>query len=192
MLVYRVFPFYEDALPGEPGHLEYLHKPQGQGRLTTRSLYDTWYFAATPEAQVGEVFGDITTWGDDMFEFPALPNALRVLGIFELPDATNLLDLDDPRALYERRLRPTLKSLPAAVRSPRFGRWTSSRRPRTPVPAVGPAFSGGHSNARTGPSTGLWYSRGEAPIHKLVDWDFLDVNHSAVLDAARSLGKTFI
>ncbi|HEX8080578.1 MAG TPA: RES family NAD+ phosphorylase [Jatrophihabitans sp.] len=186
-----MFPFDEDALPGEPGHPEYLHKPQGQGRLDNPASYDTWYFAATPEAAVGEVFGDLTTWGDDMFELPALPNALRVLGIFELPDSANLLDLDDPKALYERRLRPTQviarrravtqswaldifkESEDTGARQWAGVQWWSFQRPHWTV-------------------YGLWYSRGEAPIHKLVDWDFLDVNHPAVADAARSLGKTFI
>ena len=191
MLVYRVFPFDPAAAAGTPGHPDYLHKPQGKARLDNPQHYETWYFAATPEAAVGEVFGDISVWGDDMFEYPALPDARRTLGVFELPDSLNLLDLDDARALLDRGIRPT--QVIARNRSATQGwalkifgessdtgqrrwdgvRWWSFHRPHWTV-------------------FGLWSARGEPPHHRFVNTDPLHVAHPAVVDAARTLAKTFI
>lgn len=191
MLAYRVFPFDPSALAGAAGHPMYLHRPKGKGRLDNPRHYDTWYFAASPEAAVGEVFGDITVWGDDMVEIPALPTAPRTLGVFELPDDVRLLDLDDARALQSRGLRPT--QVIARNRAVSQGwaleifaeqndlgerrwdgvRWWSFHRPHWTV-------------------FGLWYATSEPARHRLVDSARLDVGHSAVMDAARTLGKTFL
>lgn len=191
MLIYRVFPYDTAAPAAAPGHPEYLHRPQGKGRLDNPRHYDTWYFAATPEAAVGEVFGDITVWGDDMFEFPALPNALRTLGVFELADDVPLLELDDARSLLARGLRPTQViarnravtqewALQIFIERTDVGqrrwdgvRWWSFHRPHWQV-------------------LGLWYPPGESIRHHLVDSEMLHVRHPAVADAARTLGKTFI
>ena len=188
MLVYRVFPYLATARPGAPGHPLYLHRPQGQGRLDNPRHYDTWYFATTPEAAVGETFADLTIWSDDMFEFPKVPGARRALGTFEIDDGTPVLDLDDARALYERRLRPTqviarnravTQSWALDVydeRDDRGGRrwagirWWSFQRPHWTVIA-------------------LWYPPGEPSAHQVVGVEELDVTHIAVRDAARSLAK---
>ena len=42
-----------------------------------------------------------------MFETPFLPGGSRALAVLWLPDDLRILDLDDPRALLERALRPT-------------------------------------------------------------------------------------
>jgi hypothetical protein len=107
VLVYRIFAYDPVASVGQHGHPEYLYKPQGKGRLDNPQHYDSWYVALTPEAAVGEVFGDITVWGQDMFELPAFAGSRRALGVFELPDEISLLDLDDAPALLDRGLRPT-------------------------------------------------------------------------------------
>lgn len=93
-LVYRVFPYDETASLGDAGHPLYLHKPQGRGRLDNPRFYDTWYFGSGPEVPVDEVFGDLQVWTDEMFECPALPNALRAMGVYDVSDSLNLLDLD--------------------------------------------------------------------------------------------------
>ncbi|MGH7918514.1 MAG: RES domain-containing protein [Candidatus Dormibacteraceae bacterium] len=189
MLVYRVFPHQRSAAAGEPGHPDYLSKPQGKGRLDNPRHYDTWYFALTPEAAVGEVFGDLTLWADDMFEFPALAGARRALGVFELPDDVSLLDLDDARALLDRGLRPTqvIARNRAATQGWALGifnerddlggqrwagvRWWSYHRPHWTV-------------------VGLWQVPGVPRLHQIGRVEGLDVDHPAILDAARTLGKT--
>ncbi|GLP76642.1 hypothetical protein TUM20983_37520 [Mycobacterium antarcticum] len=190
-MAYRVFPFDTSAVAGTAGHPEYLHRPRGKGRLDNPRHYDTWYLAASPEAAVGEVFGDITVWGDDMFEFPALPNAPRTLGVFELPDDVRLLDLDDARALLARGLRPT--QVIARNRAVTQGwaleifteqndlgdrrwdgvRWWSFHRPHWTV-------------------FGLWCTTREPASHRLVNTERLHGRHPAVIDAARTLSKTFL
>lgn len=106
MLVYRVFPYLPTAGPGEPGHPLYEHHPQRGGRVDHPDYY-VWYLGRQPEAAVGETFGNHQLWEQSMFDFPSMPGARRALGVYVLPDDLRLLDLDDPRVLLERSLRPT-------------------------------------------------------------------------------------
>lgn len=118
-----------------------------------------------------------------MFPFPAVPDATRALGTFEVSGDTPLLDLDDARALLERGLRPTQviqRNRPVtqawALRiyqerdragSPLWAgvRWWSYHRPSWPI-------------------YGLW---GVVPV--CVGVEALHLDHPAVRDAARSLSK---
>jgi len=115
VLVYRIFPYLPTAASGEPGHPEYEHRPQRGGRIDHPD-YFVWYVAAQPTAAVGEVFGNLATWGNSMFAFPVLPGARRALGTYRLPGDLKLLDLDDPAELVARSMRPTqvvVRNLPA-------------------------------------------------------------------------------
>jgi hypothetical protein len=107
VIVYRVFPYDAKARPGTPGHPMYLHRPQGRGRLDNPTVYDTWYVALSPECAVGEVFGDLSSWSAEMFTVPYLPGGRRALGLYEVDAGIPILDLDDPKVLVERGLRPT-------------------------------------------------------------------------------------
>ncbi len=107
MLLYHVFPHLPSAADSEPGHPHYLHRPQGHGRLDNPRHYDCWYLSAEATGAVGEVFGNLLSWSEKMFEMPALPGSRRSLGIYEVPDDLPVLDLDDARALLDRGLRPT-------------------------------------------------------------------------------------
>jgi len=183
-----VFPYDDSAADGKPGHPDYLHKPQGKGRVDNPRDYDSWYYAQSPEAAVGEVFGDITEWGDDMFEIPVLPGAYRVLGTFELPDDLSILDLDDAQNLLHRGLRPTQViarnratsqawSLRIFQEADHAGdrkwsgvRWWSFQRPQWPVMC-------------------LWNEPTQDPHHRLVNAELLYIGHPVIADAARTLGK---
>lgn len=187
-LVYRIFPYDPTALAESPGHPLYLHKPQGRGRLDNPRYYETWYFGATPEVPVGEIFGDLQHWTDSMFEFPPLPNALRAMAVYELPDDLNLLDLDDARNLLDRGLRPTqvIERVRAETQSWAMRifqeadssgdrrwdgvKWWSFQRPSWQVIAV-------------------WVESGEPLPFELVDVENLDVTHPVVRAAARTLGR---
>lgn len=105
MLAYRIFPHLPTARPGQPGHPLYEHRPQRGGRIDHPD-YFVWYLARQPEAAIGESFANLAAWGESMFDFPQL-GARRALGTFWLPDDLPVLDLDDPRELLERSLRPT-------------------------------------------------------------------------------------
>jgi hypothetical protein len=192
VLVYRVFPYDPTAGTQQPGHAEFSHRPnQGKGRLDNPRYYDTWYFTLTPEAAVGEVFGNLTVWGDDMFQIPSLPNALRSLGVLQLPDDLAILDLDDAKALLDRGLRPTqvisrnrsatqrwaldISDEAAGSGEPRWDgvRWWSFHRPHWTI-------------------FGMFVRPGAAAKHLLERVESLDVRHPAVRDAARTLGRTFV
>lgn len=108
MLVYRVFPYLARAAAGEPGHPLFLHPDQGAGRWDNRDLYRAAYVAASPSGAVGEAFAHLSTWSRAMLPLPVIPGAERALGVYRLDEERHpLLDLDDPRALLDRGLRPT-------------------------------------------------------------------------------------
>lgn len=190
MLVYRVLPYDPAARLGESGHPDFVYQPaQGVSRLDNPASYTTWYFGHTPEVAVGESFGDLASWSDDMFETPWLPSGRRVLGVFDISDETPLLDLDDAANLVERALRPTqvvtrVRAVSQAwalsiFREERHGarrwagvRWWSYRRPHWTV-------------------FGLWNIEDGAVQHRLVEAQTLSRTHPAVVSAQASLGKTW-
>jgi hypothetical protein len=120
VLIYRVFPWLTTARRGEPGHPLYVHPDQGAGRWDNPDLYAAFYCAAEAEAAVGESFAHIATWSAAMLTFPLIPGAERALGIYHFDEESHpLLDLDDPRALLDRGLRPTdvvIRNRPATQR----------------------------------------------------------------------------
>jgi hypothetical protein len=188
VIVYRVFAHDPAATDGSPGSAAYLHRPQGRGRLDNPAAYDLWYFAVVPEGAIGEVFGDLTEWVDDMFQAPYLPGARRALGRFEVPDDLNILDMDDARTLLDRGLRPTQVvarnrsatqtwALDIFRETAHDGsrkwdgiRWWSYDRPQWPV-------------------IGLWVAPGDRPRSRVVGVDLLDLFHPSVLDAATTLAR---
>ncbi len=108
MLLYRVFPYLDDAGEGDPGHALHVHPVQGGGRWDNPSLYRTCYLATSPEAAIGEAFGNLVTWTPAMLVFPGLPGSQRRLGVYRFDEEANpLIDLDDAHVLAERGIRPT-------------------------------------------------------------------------------------
>ena len=96
MLLCRVFPYLDDAGEGEPGHALHVHPVQGGGRWDNPSLYRTCYLATSPEAAIGEAFGNLVTWTPAMLVFPGLPGSQRRLGVYRFDGEANpLIDLDD-------------------------------------------------------------------------------------------------
>jgi hypothetical protein len=107
--VYRVFPHDPQALPGQPGHAEFVPALQGAGRLDNPGQYSVRYFAESGAGAVGERFGELAHWVPAMFRQPARDGRERRLALatFELPASVRILDLDDAAVLLERDLRPT-------------------------------------------------------------------------------------
>jgi hypothetical protein len=183
VLAYRVFPALNSARAGEPGHPEYLHPQQGQGRLDNPSHYLCWYLSLEASGAVGEVFADLLHWRELMFSFPALPGSRRALGTYEIPDNASLLDLDDARNLLERNLRPT--------------QVIERNRAATQAWALRVFEERGSSFERKW--VGLrWWSFHRPQWRILGLWDVspncvqverLDLHHPAVVDAAKALSK---
>jgi RES domain len=109
VLLYRVFPYLPAANAGDAGHPLYVDAAgQGRGRWDNPNLYTTMYLSPSPEAAIGETFGNLAAWTPKMLNFPALPGSVRSLGTFEFDEETHLLlDLDDAGVLSQRGIRPT-------------------------------------------------------------------------------------
>jgi len=107
--LYRVFPYVEAAEQDESGHgLNVQVRYQGKGRWDNPVLYTVMYLSASPEAAVGETFGNLATWSPAMLKFPQIAHSVRSLGTFELDEGSHpLLDLDDAGELAQRGIRPT-------------------------------------------------------------------------------------
>ena len=187
MLVYRVFPHLPHASAGDPGSPEYLHRPQGTGRIDNPTVYDSWYFSADSSAAVGETFGSIAEWSDAMFEFPKLAGSRRALGVFHLPDGTPILDLDDPLNLSDRRLRPT-KVISRNRRATQ--QWALSIHNES-MPAGGAkVWNGVQWWSYYSPEwrvLGLW-----SAIPRCIRVEPLSVGHPAVIDASISLSRILL
>lgn len=108
MLLYRVFPHLPTApTRTAPGHPLYVHPGHGTARFDNPAHYLVWYMAAEAVSAVGESFAHLSTWRDEMFEFPLIPGSRRALGVYGLPDDLPYVDLDEPERLVELGVRPT-------------------------------------------------------------------------------------
>lgn len=105
MLLYRVFLHSPAAADGEPGNATHLYMPQGSGRWDNPHLYRVWYLAAAPEGAVGETFGNLAVWSQDMLEHQT--GLRRALATFSVPDNLSLFDFDDASSLLEIGMRPS-------------------------------------------------------------------------------------
>jgi hypothetical protein len=184
MLVYRIFPYDPAAAAGSPGHPEYRHFPsQGKGRIDNPHKYYAWYFAREAPGAVGEVFGNIETWDNTMFDVPFLPGAKKALGMYQLPDDLPVLNLDHAFALHERGLRPT--------------QIVERNRPSTQRWALSVYAERNHAGDRIWAGVEWWsFHRPHWGIMGLWDVapaamhiDDLDLTHPAVVDAATSLRR---
>lgn len=178
MLLYRVAPYLASAVTrAAPGHPLYVYPHQGKGRWDNPALYLAMYVASEPTSAVGEVFAHRSRWDRSMLPFPAIPGSERALITYSLDEDEHfLLNLDDPKTLLSRNLRPT----EVVIRN----------RPHTQ--AIARVIHG------EGKWAGIsWWSlhRPQWRLHVL--WDHaLDlqrverlVGHPAVLDAASTLDK---
>lgn len=183
MLVHRIAPHLPGARLGEPGHPGYLHRPQRGGRIDHPD-HDVWYLVTSAEGSVGEVFGDLPTWSEEMFSFPLLPGSRRALGTYRLPDHLRVLDLDDPAALVERSLRPAqVVARDLAVTQGWGHRAWDERDPHQTSHRRWQVISWWSFHR---PSWTVLASRVEpAPVRV----EELTLDHPAVRDAARALGR---
>ncbi|MEU2005197.1 RES family NAD+ phosphorylase [Rhodococcus sp. NPDC019627] len=185
MLVYRIFPFLSAAVPGEPGHPLYEHRPQRGGRVDHPD-YHVWYLSRLAEAACGESFGNLARWEASMLEFPLLPGSRRALGVFELPDDLRILDLDGPAQLVRLGLRPTQVVTRNLTATQGWGhRIWSETEP--------------HTGGRAWQAVSWWsYHRPQWSV--LASWlrpalvrvEPLNLEHPAILDSAKALQRIVI
>jgi hypothetical protein len=106
-VLYRVFPRAPDAPSGEPGGPLFVPRlDQGRGRHDNPDRYGALYASRVPESPVAEVLREYMGRGVPprtlLREGAAI--ALATLDDAAIPE---LVDLDDPRNLLARGLRPS-------------------------------------------------------------------------------------
>lgn len=109
MLLFRVFSWNRSAGGGEPGGPFFVPRQrQGSGRHDNPFLYGAFYCSLEPISCIAEALqafrGQIIT--DQDLRRPG--NWILALARFELSDQVTLVDLDDPRQLHARRVRPSV------------------------------------------------------------------------------------
>jgi hypothetical protein len=81
-------------------------RTQGAGRVDNPEHYLVLYGSDAPAGAVAEAFGNFSTWSPALFEGPpALAGSARALAQYRLD--LDVLDLDEPRHLVARELRPS-------------------------------------------------------------------------------------
>jgi hypothetical protein len=110
MRLYRVLYYIPGAAPTEPGGVLFL-PTQGGGRIDNPADYDTLYVGSSKAGVCAEVFNRgkyRKEWTLEMLRgLPSVPSSRRVLGWYEVDDAAPICNLDDPRELIPRSLRPS-------------------------------------------------------------------------------------
>lgn len=108
--MYRVTwvdPAWRKLRPSDPFHP--LHVPvhrQGLGRFDNPARYAALYVSRTDVAAVGETFANLAVWPTEEIT-RTREDRPRCLVTYTLPDATRLLDLDDPHVLVDLAIRPS-------------------------------------------------------------------------------------
>jgi hypothetical protein len=107
--LYRVLYYLDGAAPTEKGGVLYVPPQTGLGRINNPDDYEALYVGGSPAGVCAEVFyrGKFRSqWTDAMLA--PLPNgSRRVLAWYEFPDSMAICDLNDPKELLARKLRPS-------------------------------------------------------------------------------------
>jgi hypothetical protein len=181
VILWRVLPWHADAKPTDPGGaLWFPRELQGAGRHDNPDLYGCLYAGESPVSPIAEALAPYRGTGvltGQMLTRLRVPLALARLS---LSDASEIVDLDDPRALLHRELRPSLVA-------------TSAR-------AVTQAYAARLYHERSAPVALRWWSTIEAslsnltlfdralPKMRIVDVVQITLADRAVRDAADLLG----
>jgi hypothetical protein len=119
MVLYRVFPWREDARATAPGGALYVPRSrQGTGRHDNPDRYGAMYLSRSPESAIAERIASFRgqELTDDDFTVAGGRYALAAL---DDSDVGAVVDLDDPAELAARSLRPSrVATLDRAVTQP--------------------------------------------------------------------------
>lgn len=103
--LFRVLPWQSEARKGEAGHPLYIPGNQGSSRIDNPVNYRVLYASDNPVGAVAEAFARLWRWHPDMFASPRNPGVRRALVEYEAD--VRVVDLDEPRELFSRSLRPS-------------------------------------------------------------------------------------
>lgn len=107
MIVHRCFAWARRKVPSEPGGALWFPRTlQGDGRHDNPQVYGCLYVAETEVSAVVEQLADFRgrRLGPAMLVRRGLPLALAAI---ELPDAAQVIDLDEPKVLEAHELKPS-------------------------------------------------------------------------------------
>jgi hypothetical protein len=186
MQLFRVFPYHPEASADAPGHPLHLHRGQTAGRWDNARAYALRYLSLSQAGAVGETFGNIGAWSEEMFETPFLPGARRALAVFEVDDDLPVLDLDDPRELARRSIRPSQ----VVTRNPVVTQALALDAFRELDDAGSPRWAGLRWWSFHRPvwfNVALWETPDRSAPLRLVRVEPLSLSHAAVEDAATTL-----
>jgi len=181
--LYRAFSFVDTAAPDTPGGALYI-PPQGRGRVDNPSHYRAYYAARQPEAAVAEVLGAREPGAirsGSLRGSSAVPGSTLALATLHLPSNHPLCDLDDPRELIARNLRPSR----VITRNYQVSQhWALVIfRERLVRRWIGVSWWSFYESTWT--SVAVW----KPSALKLVDVQPLTLDHQAVRDAAHALRR---
>jgi len=184
--LFRVFSFRGGAPVDAPGGA--LHVPtQGRGRVDNPEHYQAYYAAREPEAAVAEVLGAREPGPirvDSLRGSPLVDGSVLALATVEIPSQQRLCDLDDPRELLARNLRPSRVITPNYQVSQVWA--LVIFRERSEARWAGVSWWSYYESTWT--SVAVW----KPSALKLVDVQPLTLDHPAVRDAARVLKRPII
>ena len=178
--LYRVFPWRPEAAPGEPGGALFVHRLlQGGGRHDNPHVYGALYLSRHAHSAVAERLRRLaaTPVADRRFVFQD-GRRLALAALDDRPLGV-LTDLDDPRALLDRSLRPSM----VATRD----------RQRTQEMALslfdegGPGFAWWSAIEAAWVNVTLFAERAVKGLDLLAEPEPLTVGHPAVREAAAAL-----
>ncbi|WP_223690509.1 RES domain-containing protein [Leifsonia poae] len=188
MQLFRVFPYLSGARRGQPGHPEYIHRGQTVGRWDNAHAYGLWYLSYSAAGAAGETFGNRGTWSADIFAAPFLAGSRRALATYEIPDDLPILDLDDPRELARRDVRPSQ----IVTRNPAFTQPFALRVFREENADGTRRWQGLRWWSFHRPiwfNAALWQGFNEDVPVQLARIEELSLDHPAILDAAAALAR---
>ncbi len=100
-----MFPYVAGVRRGQEGNPLWRPVTQGSGRVDNPERYLVLYAADSAVGAIQERYARYPAWSEAMLASPTLPGARSSLAEFEAD--MDVLDLDDPRALSRRSLRPS-------------------------------------------------------------------------------------
>ena len=181
--LYRAFTYREGAAFDEPGGALYI-PPQGRGRVDNPEHYRAYYATQQPAAAVAEVLGARESGAiqpESLRGSPLLAGSVLALATVQIPPRATLCDLDDPRELIARDLRPS-RVITREYRVSQQWALAIFKERRTPR-WIGVSWWSFYESSWT--SVAVW----TPSALKLLDVQPLTLDHPAVRDAVRVLRR---
>ena len=180
-MLYRVFPFLPNAPAGQAGGPLYVPRErQGDGRYDHPDHYGALYVSRVPESAVAESIQAFRGQTLNDADLRLIGGAQYALATFDDNAVDRIVDLDEPRELARRQLRPSL----VATRDRRVTRAIALRIFEEGVRG----FAWWSTLESAWPNVTLFAERASAQLALVGDPEPLTVRHPMVRVAAEVIG----